>query len=209
MTYENETERSEEYEAPFIEMEATSDGEHMEIPVSAAIKVERPSRFGTVQGLDEEELIGEKELERWIEWQEWGPILALPHRRTYGGIRPDIDESGRLDWGAFGTVDFERASEPFDKRRYKIDRLQEKLADTLHSVAMVRRRLPTRAAYLAIKYVQMGILQREHIVSDDVLALLRLMKRVDMLQAEIRDLRQASTRRRGPRPSLIAAHPIR
>jgi len=202
MEYEIENESSEEGTlAEFVWME---DGAEIEVPVAPVVRVERASRLGTVPGLDEDELLSEAELARWVEWQMWGPILALPQRRASWGIRPDTDESGRVDWGAFGTVDFARIAPEFDKARYKADRLREKLADTLDTLAMVKRRLPA-AGFLALKYLQMDILQREHVVNDDVLAVLRLQQRITQLRDEIRTLRQHSAERRQRGPRTMAA----
>ena len=88
---------------------------------------ERPDRYGSVPGLDDEELADPEELQRWVTFQEWGPILALPVKRRHRWIRPTVDELGHLDYGAFGTVDFERLYGKFDKARYKADKLREEL----------------------------------------------------------------------------------
>lgn len=202
MEYEIENENSESTLAEFVWME---DGTEIEVPVAPVVRVERVSRLGTVPGLDEDELLSEAELERMIEWEMWGPIMALPQRRTSWGIRPDTDESGRVDWGAFGTVDFARIAPEFDKARYKADRLREKLADTLHTLSLVKRRLPAVGLVLALKYLQMGILQREHVVNDDLLAVIRLQQRITRLRDEIRTLRQHSAERRQRGPRTMAA----
>ncbi len=49
-----------------------------DIPVAPTIKVLRPSKYGSVPGLDDEELADPEELERMVEWELWGPVLALP-----------------------------------------------------------------------------------------------------------------------------------
>ena len=82
--------------------------ELIEAPPSAGLRVERPSGWGSVPGLEDNELLDERELERWMEQQEWGPVLALPIKKPRGAIRPSIDEEGHLRRGAFGAVDFER-----------------------------------------------------------------------------------------------------
>jgi hypothetical protein len=171
------------------------DGDLIEVPASPLVRVEKHSGWGRVAELDDDELLDECELERWVEWQEWGPILELPLPRRRSHIRPNMDESGRVDWGAFGTVDFERLYGSFDKARYKADILREKLNDVLITIDIVQRRLPPQAA-LVLKYVQMGMIQREHIISDDILAMLRLQNQVEQLRAEIEALRTASRRRR-------------
>ncbi len=92
-----------------------------------AVCVERHSGYGRVPGLEDEELADAAELERQVVLDEWGPILALPVCKNGSWIRPDIDEKGNYDWGAFGTHDFERLYGGFDKARFKIDKLREEL----------------------------------------------------------------------------------
>ena len=36
-----------------------------------------------------------------------------------------MDEDGKVNWGAFGTVDFESYRPQFSKLRYKIEKLKE------------------------------------------------------------------------------------
>ena len=168
----------------------------IEVPASPLIRVERDTGWGGVEGLEEEELLDEAELERWLTWQEWGPVLSLPVKQRRSLIRPSIDESGHVDWGAFGTVDFERMYGPFDKARYKADILREKLNDVLITLDIVKRRVPP-AGYLVLKLVQMGIVSREHITSDDVRAMLRLRRQAQDLRDEITELMASRRRRRG------------
>jgi hypothetical protein len=68
----------------------------------------RPRPYGSVQDLDDDELADPDELERQVYLEEFGPILALPVRGRKSQFRPSVDETGVVDWGAFGTVDFER-----------------------------------------------------------------------------------------------------
>lgn len=166
----------------------TSDGEQIEVPVSAATRVEKPRGWGSVPGLEDEELLDEHELERWVALQEWGPVLALPAGKPRSTLRSSIDEEGRVDWGAFATVDFERTYGAFDKARYKMDKLREQLRNVLITLDIVRRRLTTRA-YFVLKWVDLGVLAPEHVESDDVLAVLRLRRAADELRGEIADLR--------------------
>ena len=102
------------------------------VPESVLLRIERDMGYGSVPGLDDDELASPAELERWVMIQEWGPILALPAGGQQGGIRPEVDESGYIDWGAFGTVDFDRLRPPFDRARYKADKLREELQGRGH-----------------------------------------------------------------------------
>jgi len=46
------------------------------------VKREQANRYGSVEGLDDEELADPEELERQVFAEEWAPILALPERTT-------------------------------------------------------------------------------------------------------------------------------
>ena len=169
----------------------------MVIPEPTLVKVERPDRYGSVSGLDDGELADPDELQRQVFREQWGPVLALPVKGRVNSIQPVIDESGGVDWGAFGTVDFDSYRPEFDKARYKADRLKERLDDIFITLAIVRERLPAKAMYLVLKYLRKGILQREHIVNDDMLAVVDLFMRTSRLQEQITELREASRRRKG------------
>ena len=166
------------------------------VPASALLKREHGNRYGSVPGLDDSELADPDELERQVLREEFGPVLALPVRAGKSGIRPQVDENGNLDWGAFGTVDFDRYSGGFDKARYKADKIREQLDDLRIMFSIVSDRIKAEAKYLVLKYLRMGIIGLELIANEDMLALAKLYLRVKGLQEEIADLRQASERRR-------------
>jgi hypothetical protein len=167
----------------------------IEVPESALLRRERGNRYGSVRGLDESELADPAELERQVWQQEFGPLLALPVRASGSGIRPEIDENGHVDWGAFGSVDFDRYAGGFDKARYKADKLREQRKDVLILLGIVNDRIRTVAKYKVLKYLRMGIIELEHIVNPDMAALARLYLRAQRLRQEIYRLREASERR--------------
>jgi len=162
-----------------------------DMPASALLSVDRGNRYGSVPGLDDEELADPDELEREVMLEEWGPVLALPVNGNRSGIRPVIDESGVVDWGAFGTVDFERTMPEFDKARYKADKLREQLRDLTIRMALVKERLPGKAKYMVLKYLKMGVIELGQIINADMLALARLYLRARRLRDEIWQLEQA------------------
>ena len=164
------------------------------VPVSPLLSRQKPNRYGSVPGLDDEELASPEELERQVFMEEWWPILRLPVRHRKCPIQPNIDEYFGVDWGAFATVDFERYSGGFDKARYKADQLREKLRDVLIMISIVSRRLP-KAKYQVLKYLRMGVIDLGDIENVDMYELARLYLRVRRLQREIRRLRKASRAR--------------
>ena len=82
--------------------------EDVVVAESPLLKREHKNKFGGVEGLDDCELANPDELERMVYRQELAPVLALPASGNRCSLRPAVDEDDRLDWGAFGTVDFER-----------------------------------------------------------------------------------------------------
>ena len=171
-----------------------TDGEIV-VPASALLRVERDTDYGSVPGLDDDELASPAELERWVMIREWGPILALPVNGHRSWIRPEVDESGHVDWGAFGTIDFERLRSPLDRAWYKVARLREELKDAVIMLSIVIERVPGRSKYLVLKYLRMGLIVFEHIVDDDMRAIAKWYLRVRRLREQIEELERARLRR--------------
>ncbi|MDM8001082.1 MAG: hypothetical protein QUS33_14130 [Dehalococcoidia bacterium] len=165
------------------------------VPVSPLLSRQRSNRYGSVPGLDDEELASPEELERQITMEEWWPILRLPVRHRKCAIQPHIDEYFGVDWGAFATVDFERYAGQFDKARYKADKLKEKLGNVILMMETISGRLP-EAKFAVLRYVRKGIIDLGHIESLDMYELARLDLRARRLRNEIRQLRKASWNRR-------------
>ncbi len=168
--------------------------EDIVVPESALLSVERDSGYGSVPGLEDEELASPAELERQAFLAEWGPILALPCKGFNGCIRPIVDEFGHLDWGAFGTVDFLRLREPFDKARYKADKLQEPLQWALIMLGMVQERLSSPAKLQVLARIYSGA-DLDDVEGENEHAYARWHLRVRNLRDQIRELRAASWRR--------------
>lgn len=166
------------------------------VPESALLHRERGKRYGSVPGLPDEELADPEELERQAYIEEFGPVLALPVKGAQRGIRPAIDETGGVDWGAFGSVDFERGMPAFDKARYKEDRLREELKDALMMAGTAARHVRVDARRLVLRHLRQGIITLDDINDPDMLALARLYLRVWRLQDEIAELREARAKRR-------------
>jgi len=136
------------------------------------------------------------QLERLAFMMDWGPIMELPVASHRGGIRPAIDEQGQLDWGAFGTVDFERLREPFDRLKYKADQLQ---VDVRHNVLMletVAQKLSTEAKTRILEEGRLGRLDLDQIDDSDEWLFARRYLRIKRLRNEIRELRKLSWQRR-------------
>ncbi len=177
--------------------------EGFEVPASVLLRRDRGNRYGSVPGLDDSELADPAELERQVLVAEFGPVLALPVKAGKGCIRPEMDENGHIDWGAFGSVDFDRYTGGFDKARYKADKVKEQLKDVLILFSIVNDRIRTPAKYLVLKYLRMGIIEFHHVVNEDMAALARLYLRAQRMRQEIRGLRGASERRHEHRAEAL------
>jgi len=167
-----------------------------DIPVSAILKVQRPSRYGTITDLEEEELADPDELEHQVFLQEWGPVLALPVRRKGRWISPNIDENGHVDYGAFATVDWERMQPEFDKARYKVDKLNDDLFHLYIRMGTINARIAGIAKYKVLKYLKLGLLDLDDIGHEDMRALGKLYLRALRIKEEIRQIKEASWQRR-------------
>ena len=167
-----------------------------DLPESPILKRLRPSLYGSIPDLDDDELADPAELEEQVYREEFGPIMALPVKAKRSGIKANVDECGKVDFGAFATVDFERMFGGFDKARYKADKLREELRDLVILIEIVNERIPGKAKYKALKYVKMGWLELEDITSEDMRALVRLYLKALKLRQEISRLQEASWKRR-------------
>ena len=174
----------------------------VEVPVSPLLRRERSNRYGSVSGLDDEELIDPTEIERLFLREAFAPILALPVKAKKGGIKPNIDEDGVVDWGAFGTVDFDRYTE-FDKARYKADKLAEELENEYIMMDMISSKIKTYAKYKVIKYVEAGIIDLGDIADFNMYYLAQRYLRAKRLQREITELEERSMKRQEQRTKKI------
>ena len=161
-------------------------------PELIPVEVERQVGYGSVPGLEDEELADPEELERQVMIAEWGPILRLPVQSRRRVIRPTIDPEGKLDWGAFGTVDFQRMVGPFDKARYKADKLEEEVRHAVIMLETVAPRVsPARVGQL-FEELRGDEAGPDDFSDEDERAFARWYLRIRRLRNEIRELREFS-----------------
>jgi hypothetical protein len=169
--------------------------EHFEIydgivvPASALRQEQCIERFGTISDLPQEELADPDELERVVYKEMWWPVLRLPRQRWECPIRPNMDEDGRVDWGAFGTVDFDSYRPQLDKLRYKVERLKEELKDLVLTLQTISARIPGRAKMKILKLVRTGVLDiayitdnQMYLLAEKYLQALRMREQIQRLQ---------------------------
>jgi hypothetical protein len=143
------------------------------------------NRYGTIPDLPEEELADPDELERVVYKEMWWPILRLPQQRWECPIRPNIDEDGRVDWGAFGSVDFDSYRPQFDKLRYKVEKLREKLKDRVFMLKVASARIPGRAKIEILRLVRKGLLDIGDIVDNQMYFLAEMYLRAWRMREQI------------------------
>ncbi len=171
------------------------------LPTCVAVQVERDTGYGSVPGLEDEELADPAELERQVMIAEWGPILALPVQSCRGGFRPAIDEFGNLDWGAYGTVDFLRLRGPFDKARYKAEKLKEDLRMAVIMLGTISARMPVAVVTRLQQRLREPGIDLDSFTDEDEHGFARWYLRARGLRALIRELRECSYRQgAGSRP---------
>jgi len=160
------------------------------VPESVLLRKEKRNAFGNIEDLPDEGLADPDELERVVYKKMWWPILTLPQQRWECPIRPNIDEDGRIDWGAFGAVDFDSYRPQFDKLRYKSVKLREKLKDMVFTLKMMSARIPGRAKFKILRLVKKGLLDIGDIVDNQLYFLAEMYLRAWRLREEIERLQR-------------------
>lgn len=161
----------------------------IEVPVSAVLRPVRDKGFGSVEGLEDDELAEPEELERMVFIDEFEPVLALPAPKSKNVIKPDIDEDGKPDWGAFGTVDFDRYRHKPNKESYVIEQLQSELFQQNLMIEIISSRLDAYARYSILKYVFKGVIDIGHISDMDMYLLVERVQRAIYLVKKIATLK--------------------
>ncbi len=161
--------------------------------VTAPAWVKPDNRYGTIADLPEDELADPDELERVAYKEMWWPILRLPQQRWECPIRTNMDEDGRVNWGAFGTVDFDSYRPQLDKLRYATFKLREKLKDMVFTLTQMSARIPGKTKFKILKLVRTGRLDIADIVDNEMYFLAEkylqawhLRERIERLQKKQR-----------------------
>ena len=91
------------YEEQTYEQESRHFEVHDGVEVAAPVllKCEKGNRYGSVEGLSDEELADPDELQRQIGREQWGGILMLPQPKCRQ-FNPGWDWSTDVDFDAFG-----------------------------------------------------------------------------------------------------------
>jgi hypothetical protein len=165
------------------------------VPASALRQEQRRTRYGNLADLPDTELADPDELERVMCKEMWWPILRLPQQRWECPIRPNMDEDGHVDWGAFGTVDFESYRPQHSKLRYKAEQVKEQLKDRVNLLRVVSDRIPGTAKYKILRFVRKGVLDTDDIGDFDMWQLAVGYVRAWRLRREIEQMLEKSRQR--------------
>ena len=158
------------------------------VPAAALRREQRRTRYGTLADLPDEELADPDELERVIYKEMWWPILRLPQQRWEPAIRPNIGEDGRVDWGAFGTVDFDSYRPQSSRLLYKAEQMKEQLKDRVNLLRMIADRIPGTAKYKILSLVRKGVLDPDDIQDWDMWQLAVGYRRAWRLREQIEQM---------------------
>ncbi len=154
------------------------------VPASALRQEQQRAKYGTLADLPDEELADPDELERVMYKELWWPVLRLPQQHWECPIRPNIDEDGRVDWGAFGTVDFEKYRPPHSRLLYKVERMKDEQMDLVIRFEILSERIPSIGRYEVLKRVRLGLLDTDDIEDWDLWQLAKLYLRILRLQRQ-------------------------
>ena len=124
----------------------------VEVPESPLLRLEPKNRYGSVPGLDDEELADPDELERQVIREELGPILLLPVPPRRSWMQAVVDESLGVYRGAFDSADFLDRQPQFDWARSEAGRLREELKSVFIMIDTVKERLPAKARSVILRY---------------------------------------------------------
>ena len=169
------------------------------VPAAALRREQRRNKYGTVRYLPDEELADPDELERVVYKEMWWPILRLPQQRWEPAIRPNIDEDGRADWGAFGTVDFDSYRPQANRLRYKVEQMKEQLKDHVNLLRTIADRIPGTAKYKTLSRVKRGLLDPDELPASDLWQLAIGYVRAWRLRTEIEELLARARKQRRQR----------
>jgi hypothetical protein len=106
-----------------------------------------------------------------------------------------MDEDGRVDWGAFGTVDFDSYRPQCDKLRYKVEKLREKLKDLVVMLKIVSARIPGRTKVRILRLVGAGVLDIGDIADNQMYFLAEMYLRALRMREQIERLQEKRKQR--------------
>lgn len=148
------------YEDEFTDEECEVD----DVPVSPLFSEERGNRYGSVPGLDDEELADPRELERQLLLQDWGPILAL--RPTKDDFFLHGQWENGVDVSAFNTHDYHRRYGGFDRCRYALAQARREYREAVWMLETLIDRVKSPAKYAVLEYLQSGVIDASVCLGD-------------------------------------------
>ena len=150
------------------------------------------NKYGSIEGLEDEELATQAELERIYYQDLWGPVLMIPVKKSSS---PAWDVKTDADFNAFASVDFDRMRPEFDKARYVRDKLWEQVKDLIIKMKIVSERIQDIRKYKVLRLVGKGIIDADDIQHGDMWHLAVMYKRAWKLRKNIDRLVEKSRQR--------------
>ena len=147
------------------------------------------NKYGSIEGLGEDELASPAELERAYYQELWGPVLMIPCKKSYS---PAWDFNSSSDYNAFATVDFDRMRPEFDKAHFVREKLWEQVKDLMIMMKIVSERIKDVRKYKVLRLVGKGVIDADDIQHWDMWQLAVMYKRALRLRKEIDRLAEKS-----------------
>jgi hypothetical protein len=141
-----------------------------DLPVSPALTLERPIDA-------DEDAIDWSEVGRLLYEREWGPILALPMKRSERFFWQRQIENG-VDSSAFATIDFQRQSGyRWNPVRYKLEKLREQRQHVKWTLEIVLDRIKHPKKHAILRYIRDEVIEPDMCESIDMVLAARLYRR--------------------------------
>ncbi|MBT3381170.1 MAG: hypothetical protein HN742_11150 [Lentisphaerae bacterium] len=170
------------------------------VPVFGGLRLERNNGYGSVPGIPDWELADPEELERQVLKDHFALLNCIPFSTRRGVIRPTVMGDGSLDWGAFGTVDFDRLRPRLDRTRREVAELRDELRHALIMFDIINdrigHRITSKAKYAVLRYVRTGTLSLQDILDSDMCALAKWYARARNLRSRIKSVTESKSRSR-------------
>ncbi len=162
-----------------------------DVPISPLFSEERRNPYGSVPGLDDEELADPCELEHQIMLQDWGVVLALPPTEDDFFLHGQWENG--VDVSAFNTHDFARKRGEFDRYRCALSHANRELREATWMFETLNDRVESPAKYLVLDYLDKGVINSSHCVGD-MHGLAVWNARIRSVHEKIRRIREARYR---------------
>ena len=156
------------------------------VPSPASLKIERKNKYGSVEGLDDSEVIDPMELERQVILNEFKSIFFIPLQRQNEGIRNVMWNSEDFLKSVLDPICIKKPQ----IEKSNLDKLRDKLRFTSNMINNMYNTQPDRKKRITLKYLLMGWISPKDIIDRNLKTCAEWCLRSIQLQKEIKQLEQ-------------------